>query len=148
MKILERGIVLTLMSLVFLGSIGVSVFEHLCSIEGQETAYFSPNNDPCETTPDSKKTSCCHEKSELSEVTTRIQKTKCCTEKISFYKISTENADKILKLKFSPNHQKDFLFIPEIFPTVFEKNIAFYAPDYPPLSSGKKIIIAYQVFRI
>jgi hypothetical protein len=144
---MQKLLVLTLIGLIFCGSVGVSVFAHLCSVDGLELSYFQPQEDSCK--PDLEEESCCHKKAPAAEKTS-IGSEKCCKESVSYYKISTENADKILKLKFQPKHAKAFLLFPEIFPAVFvkEEQIAYEAPPPPGKSSGREIIIAHQVFRI
>lgn len=149
MKKIQHLFVYFSIGLIFLGSIGVGVFSHLCSINGTETSFFKPIEDKCKQQVEVK--SCCHkpEKLATSNNLLKFEKEKCCSESFSYYKISTENADKILKLKFSPNHLKDYLIFQEVFPVVFDKEIqiALKKPD-PPCKSGREILIAFQVFRI
>ncbi|MGV3630435.1 MAG: hypothetical protein ACO1O6_04490 [Bacteroidota bacterium] len=147
MKKVQKILVLTLIGLIFCGSVGVSVFAHLCSVDGLEVSYFQPKDDSCK--PLVEEESCCHEEKAAAEKS-GFSSEKCCKESVSYYKISTENADKILKLKFEPKHAKAFLIFPEIFPSVFikEQQIAYEAPPPPGRSSGKEILIAHQVFRI
>lgn len=138
-----------LMGLIFSGSIGVTMFAHLCSIDGKEVSFFVPAEEKCKAKVEETE-SCCHAEVKKVEATkSHLEAEKCCTESVSFYKISTENADKILQLKFSAKHVNAFLFFPEIFPTIFEKErqIAQKFPD-PPSKSGKEKLIAFQVFRI
>lgn len=144
---MQKILVLTLVSLIFCGSVGVSVFAHLCSIDGLEVSYFQPVEESC--TPPVEQESCCHETTAPVEKN-GINSKKCCQESVSYYKISTENADKILKLKLQPKHINAFLLFPEIFPEVFvkEEQIAYEAPPPPGKSSGREILIAHQVFRI
>ncbi|MCE3295618.1 MAG: hypothetical protein K0R65_1332 [Crocinitomicaceae bacterium] len=149
MKKVQKLFVLTLIGLIFCGSVGVSVFAHLCSVDGLELSYFQPQEDKCKPAVEEK--SCCHEeKPAVEHKKSGIDSDKCCKESVSYYKISTENADKILKLKLQPNHAKVFLLFPEIFPSIFvkEEQIAYEAPPPPGKSSGREILIAHQVFRI
>lgn len=139
-----------MVSLIFAGTVGVSVFAHLCSIDGKEISYFTPAEDKC--APEPKEESCCHkeEKKTVAPTSTQVEGEKCCKEVASYYKISTENADKILKLKFSPKHANTFVLFPEIFPEIYvkEKFIAFHKYDPPLKPSGRDILIKNQVFRI
>lgn len=147
-KKMRNILVYFLIGLIFSGSVGISVFAHLCSINGQELSFFTPAEETCK--PQVEETeSCCHAEAKPKVTKSQVESEKCCTESVSFYKISTENADKILQLKFSPKHINAFLFFPEIFPSIFEKErqIAQKFPD-PPSKSGKEKLIAFQVFRI
>jgi hypothetical protein len=146
-KKLQKLFLFSLIGLVFVGSVGISVFGHLCSVNGEEISFFAPIEETCKPVVEEK--SCCHAPKEISKSENNFKAEKCCTESFSYYKISTENTDRILDLKFSPKYTNAFFFFPEIFPTVFEKEIqiAKYYPD-PPQKSGKEILIAFQVFRI
>lgn len=140
-----------LVSLIFAGTIGVSVFAHLCSVDGQELSYFAPAEDKC--APQPQEESCCHQNEETLDVSqddTKFEGGKCCKENISYYRISTENADKILQLKFSPKYVNSFVLFPEIFPGIYVKEelIAFHDSGPPEKPYGKDLLIRNQVFRI
>lgn len=129
-----------------MGSVGVGVFSHLCSVDGLEQSFFIPKEDKCLTVV--KEKSCCHKsdtKTESHELSTK----KCCSESLAIYKLNTENTDQILKLKFNKKYISIFQILPEILPSIFvkENQIAYTNPD-PPRSSGKEILIFKQVFRI
>lgn len=142
----RKSIVFVLISLVFTGSIGLAVFAHLCSVDGVELSYFTPAEDTCK--PESNDPCCAAEATHDSKE--KVEAEKCCTETASYYKISTENADKILQLKFLPKYTNAFVLFPEIFPGIYEKEqfIAYTNSDPPKSRSGKEILISHQVFRI
>lgn len=147
MKNFQKLFLYFLIVLVFTGSVGISVFGHFCSIDGQEFSYFVPKEDTCVTPLETE--SCCHKKNLESQKNQKIQEEKCCSETVSYFKISTENADEILKLKFTPKYTNAFLLFPEIFPSIYAKeNQIAQNQDGPPKKSGREILIAFQVFRI
>lgn len=146
---MQKALLLSLIGLIFCGSVGVSVFAHLCSVDGAEISYFHPIKESCKPQAE-EQTDCCHQEPPTKENNVRLQAEKCCREVVSYYKISTENADKILKLKLQSKHHNVFFLFPEIFPTVYDKEyqIAYESPDPPGKSSGREILITHQVFRI
>jgi hypothetical protein len=143
---IKKSIVFALIGLVFSGSVGLAVFAHLCSVDGVEISYFTPAPDAC--SPEELDPCCAAEQETDSKV--KLESEKCCTEIASYYKISTENADKILQLKFLPKYTNAFVLFPEIFPGIYEKEqfIAFTNTDPPNVLSGRDILISHQVFRI
>ncbi len=145
MKLLNKIILSLFLVLIFFGSIGVSVFEHFCSINGNEISYFAPLEDKCEK--ESIKQSCCSHKQ--NDISTVLKKEKCCSEQFSYIKLNTENHTEIVKLKNDIKFNKAFSYFSELFPIIYSKEefIAFVGGD-PPSKSGRQIIISNQVFRI
>jgi hypothetical protein len=144
-KLLNKIIVSFLITLIFFGTIGISVFEHFCSINGKEVSYFSPIEESCETEIVSN--SCCSHKKSTNSL--EFKKEKCCTEQFSYIKLNTENHSEILKLKENIKFLNAFSYFSELFPTIYSKEqYIAQIHDDPPKKSGKEIIILNQVFRI
>ncbi len=146
---IQKSILYSLITLIFVGSVGVSVFAHFCSIDGTDYSYFLKSEEKCapKTVELKQESSCCHEKETDSKIVFKTEK--CCKEEVSYYKLNTENYSKIIKLKEHVKYYKAFSYFSELFPTIFskEEQIA-QIESSPPTKSGKEIIIENQVFRI
>lgn len=147
MKLIKNSILYVLIFTVFVGSVGISVFAHFCSIKGAEYSYVIPLEDTCEKIE--VKSCCSHEEEVDNGDLEEVESEKCCKEEATYYKLNTENFSKILKLKNHVKHFNSFPFFSELFPTIFDKEdyIAFQE-DSPPWKKGKQILIENQVFRI
>lgn len=148
MKLLNKTILFIFIVLIFFGSIGISVFEHFCSIDGKEVSYFTPIEERCDIKSEIE-TCCSHKSTPLNFKKENFKKEKCCSEQFSYIKLNTENHSEILKLKENTKFLKAFSYFSELFPTIYSKEeyIAFCDVD-PPSSSGQELIIKYQNFRI
>lgn len=145
MKLLKNVFLFSFITLIFFGSVGISVFEHFCSVDGKEVSFFTKAEDKCELKQEQE--SCCAHKVENSS--DKFEKPACCSEDFSYIKLNTENHSEILKLKENTKFLKAFSYFSELFPTVYSKEeyIAFCDVD-PPSPSGQELIVKYQNFRI
>jgi hypothetical protein len=144
-KLLKNVFLFSFITLIFFGSVGISVFEHFCSIDGKEVSFFTKAEDKCEVKQE-KKSCCAHEDTDANE---NFEKPACCSEDFSYIKLNTENHSEILKLKENIKYYKAFSYFSELFPTVYYKEdyIAFCDVD-PPSPFGQELIVKYQNFRI
>lgn len=124
----------------FIGNIGISIYTHVCSEEGEFASFFVPDNSHCEK-----------KFSELPACCLKKQKKDCCHNETKVFKVQSDYSTSFLKLSFdSPSLVDEKHFFELDFNPTFssEESLAFSGTDPPPLLYGRKILIRNQVFRI
>ncbi len=128
----------------FVGSVGIHVFEHFCKVDGTEYSFFVPSAHSCE--PAKKIKSCCHEKVEKKS---HSFKENCCEEDLISFKITSNFIQKDFQnnqqLAVTSAHQ---LFIFEVNFMLRNKLVCDFPINRPPPKKGQEILILNQVFRI
>lgn len=143
--LLRRFLIFNLLLVLFIGTIGIPVFEHFCKIDGYEASYFISKNH-CEK--EKNVSTCCSENPTNDEYS--FVEEKCCEHSVSFYQISQLLSE---KEKSSVN-----LAFPQVqcieFPILFTKlsenrtNKTESHFDDPPPIQGREICILHQTFLI
>jgi hypothetical protein len=83
MKLFQKIVLLTGILMIFTLSVGISVFEHFCKIEGNKISLYVDSNH-CEEEKDP----CCNSHFEDENEHKYQLENHCCEEKISFYQLS------------------------------------------------------------
>lgn len=131
-----------LMVLLFAGHIGIPVYKHICSEDGEFTSFFIPNNSHCTGQEEENVPSCCSQETKKKD---------CCHNETKIYKLQTDYAVSFAKFEF-PNHE----FVASKYFDFSTINLVLKAPkttvvsmaNPPPLLYGKQLLIRHQVFRI
>lgn len=134
--------------LIFLGSIGVNVFEHFCHQDGTSVSFFVPHEHVCEPIVQ-EEPSCCHEAPEQVQAHCAQEfDSNCCSEAVSFYKISSDFG--LQKIAKQGVVIASLLPVMEFFHSAKQLAASYHCPPIqdPPPISGKQILIEHQVFRI
>jgi hypothetical protein len=128
----------------FVGSVGIHVFEHFCKVDGTDYSFFVPSEHSCK--PTKKISSCCHEETEKK---VDSFKDNCCEEDLISFQITSNF---ILK-DFQHNQQFAITSAPKLF--IFKENFTLKKElvctiplNHPPPKKGQELLILNQVFRI
>ena len=140
-----RSIIIFLFAVsLFVGSVGIHVFEHFCKVDGTEYSYFVPSVHSCK--PAKKISSCCHEEAEKKGDSF---KENCCEEDLISFKITSN----FIQKDFQHNQQIAFNSAHKLF--IFEQNfilkkelVCTIPINRPPPKKGREILISNQFFRI
>lgn len=132
-----------LISIVFIGTIGIRVFTHSCEEDGVFKTYFVQTNNHCE---DKKKElpPCCKKEKEEKD------KKDCCNDETEVFKL------KVDYVSFWNDFSFQSFVIPENRSFSFEKNVVPFEKqtlqssnsDPPPKLCGRKILLKKQVLII
>lgn len=130
--------------MLFVGNIGVNVFQHICKEDGVMTSYFvKTGDDHCENKREihQHQKSCCSSEKE-------DKKKDCCNDQTEFFKIDLDFFnDPSISIPTA-----SLVFIPSNYVFVFnETQKEYYTTNYikpPPSNSGRDILIKHQVFII
>jgi len=128
----------------FVGSAGIHVFEHFCTIEGTEYSFFIPSKHSCK--PTKKISNCCHEDSEKQ---VDSFKENCCEEDLISFQITSNFIQKDFqhKQQIAFNSSYKLFFFEHNF-TLKKELLCILPTDPPPPKKGREILISNQVFRI
>ncbi|HSI91690.1 MAG TPA: hypothetical protein VK927_11270 [Adhaeribacter sp.] len=137
--LLKRSVSLWLSLAVLLGSVGLTVSQHICLTSGKVMVSFEQKEDPC--TKGHGQTDC-----EIPDGQLAFKK-KCCEFKLDLHKLEQAAQLKLTQLSFvwiAP----DITFSP-VFPTVSQtrQEVFLYANSSPPLY-GKDLLYSLHVLRV
>lgn len=97
MIFIQRSISLIVIAFLFIGTVGVNVFEHICKKDGVSISYvLNSGEDQCGNHHDqheeeAKKTSCCHKKESNNDKG-------CCSDDVEYFKLKVDTS--------TPNNEK------------------------------------------
>lgn len=88
MQFFKKAFIVSFIGILFVGTVGVQIFEHACAINGTDRHLFVEENGSC-SIEDSEKPCCKADKQSFSteKETQRIQEKPCCETANYFYKI-------------------------------------------------------------
>ena len=151
MKLLKNSLIFCIIIVSFIGTIGVSVFQHSCSEDGVFTAYFINTNTHCEVTETVEELpTCCQKEQKKAFSSKQAIKEDCCNDEVSYFKVSLDyystfeikiNALTAL-FKHSDFSLKNTTALSDLY------TYSNYEDPPPKLKSGKELLIAHQIFRI
>ena len=136
--LLKRSVCLWLSLAVLIGSVGLTVSEHICLTSGKVLLSFHQKEDPCTKHG---KTDCEKPGSEP------VVKKKCCEFKLDQHKLELASQVKFKQLSFVW-HAPQFNFAP-VYATVFQTQQATlqYTNSSPPLY-GKDLLFSLHLLRV
>lgn len=144
MKQLRSCVILFFAVSLFIGSVGIHVFEHFCKVDGTDYSFFVPSDHACK--PTKKVKSCCHENAEKQS---HSFKDNCCEEDLISFKITSNFIQKDFQ------HNQQYIAIQAQKPFNFAANfnlkkelVCTFPVKRPPPKKGQEILILNQVFRI
>lgn len=88
--------VFLLVTVVLLGSIGVTAFKHVCSKNGASISYFIPVSHHCKDEKKiavDKKISCCKNNSVFSKSEVTIEKKPCCSNAVDYIYLDSDRTN-------------------------------------------------------
>lgn len=143
MKIAQSVILLSLLSVFFLGNIGVNVFKHICEEDGVSISYIvNRGEEHCGShEKHAELPPCCHADKEKA-------KDDCCDDEVYYYKLQVD-AEQIAVFDFQL--LGTLVELPGIFYAEYtplsEECIVSNFEDPPPIS-GKDILLFKQVWNL
>ena len=137
-SLLKRSVCLWLSLVVLLGSVGLTVSEHICLTSGKILLSFQQKEDPCTK----------HAKSDCEKPSSELAfKKKCCEFKLDQHKLEQAAQQKLTQFAFVwVLPQSTFL---PVFPTVLqtEQQVLTYTNSSPPLY-GKDLLYSLHLLRV
>ena len=136
--LLKRSVALWLSFAVLLGSVGLTVSQHICLTSGKVMLSYQQKEDPCTK----------HAKSDCEKPGAGLAfKKKCCEFKLDQHKLEQAAQQKFAQFTFvwiAP----DLTFSP-VFPTVLrtEQQVLTYSNSSPPLY-GKDLLYSLHILRV
>lgn len=143
--LLRRFLIFNLLMVLFIGTIGIPVFEHFCKIDGYEASFFVSKNH-CEK---EKNVSVCCSENPSNEENSSLEE-KCCEHSVSFYQISQLLSEKEKSTLTKIFTQVPFLETPIFLLPVSENLTTHNASHFedPPPIQGRDMCILFQTFLI
>jgi hypothetical protein len=144
-KIFRSISILFFAVVLFIGTVGIHIFEHFCQVDGADYSFYLPPSHACATETES--ASCCYEKPQRN---TPIVEKNCCNEALTSYQLNADftqhtSAQEIILLP------ANVLLVTNYLPTneIIDDCPSFYKHlRRPPPKKGQEILILHQVFRI
>jgi len=137
-SLLKRSVCLWLSLLVLLGSVGLTVSEHICLTSGKVLLSYQQKEDPCAK----------HAKSACEKPAPELAfKKKCCEFKLDQHKLEQAAHQKLTHFAFTWITPQS-TFSP-VFPTVLqtEQQVLTYTNSSPPLY-GKDLLYSLHLLRV
>ena len=137
-SLLKRSVCLWLSLVVLLGSVGLTVSEHICLTSGKVLLSYQQKEDPCAK----------HAKSECEKPSSELAfKKKCCEFKLDQHKLEQAAQQKLTQFAFTWITPQS-TFSP-VFPTVLqtEQQVLTYTNSSPPLY-GKDLLYSLHLLRV
>jgi hypothetical protein len=151
MKLLKNSLIFCLIIVSFIGTIGVSVFQHSCNEDGVFTAYFINTNTHCKVTETVEELpTCCQKEQKKAFSSKQAIKDDCCNDEVSYFKVSLDYYS-TFNLKITAKNTLSLLSIPEFkrANSISTIQTSLHYEDPPPLlKSGREILLNKQVFRL
>ena len=151
MKLLKNSLIFCLIIVSFIGTIGISVFQHSCSEDGVFIAYFINTNTHCEVTETVEELpTCCQKEQKKTFSSKQAIKKDCCNDEVSYFKVSLDYYS-TFNLKITAKNTVSLLSIPEWKRVNSNSTISTslrYEDPPPLLKSGREILLNKQVFRL
>ena len=128
----------------FVGSVGIKVFEHFCKVDGTDYSFFVPSEHSCK--PTKKISSCCHEEAEKQ---VDSFKENCCEEDLISFQITSNFIQKDFQQyqQIALNSAHRSFFFEQNF-NLKKELVCTFPINRPPPKKGREILISNQVFRI
>ena len=136
--LLKRSVCLWLSFAVLLGSVGLTVSEHICLTSGKVLLSYQQKEDPCSK----------HAKSDCEKPGPElVLKKKCCEFKLDQHKLELASQVKFTQFSFAWVAQQ-ITFSP-VFPTVLQtdQEVFHYTNSSPPLY-GKDLLYSLHILRV
>jgi hypothetical protein len=143
MKFAQSAILISLLTVFFLGNIGVNVFKHICEEDGVSVSYlFNQGEEHCdEHAHKNDLPPCCQASDDQEE-------DDCCDDEVYYYKLQV---DAELQADYSFHLAAITAEVPEIYgeerPVTSERTTHCTFEDPPPLS-GRDILRLKQVWNL
>lgn len=139
---------LTAVLFLFLGSVGVSVFSHICEEDGVNVSYFVPDEEVCGGHS--------HEEHTSAQEACPIEDNCCCDEEESSGCCSTSTELVKVDLDYFHNSLNKAIFIPtesialiwKVEEIIVLPNVFCASGSDPPPKLGKELLIANQQWLI
>lgn len=134
----KRSLALWLSFAVLLGSVGLTVSEHICLTSGKVLLSYQQKEDPCSK----------HAKSDCEKPTPELAlKKKCCAFKLDQHKLEQAAQQKLTQFTFTWI-APEITFSP-VFPSVLqtEQAVYQYTNSSPPLY-GKDLLYSLHILRV
>jgi hypothetical protein len=131
----------------FVGNIGIRVFTHSCSEDGNFRSYFIENQSHCSDDKVEKTLPTCCQKA-LKTDCTEVLKEDCCSDEVDVFKIALDyfSWEKISPQIAELQYDQYFLFETiELLPKSMHQEV-FYDP--PPKPAGKQLLHRICAYRI
>lgn len=144
MKYFRTIFILGLLSLLFVGNIGVNVFKHICKEDGVTVSYLVDRGEECCADESNEKNvpSCCHSNEEEE------QDDDCCSHEVLYFKMHVDAEQHFLpNFSFCAEAELPVEIARGVSPEYAEQEVA-QGYITPPPPNGRDILLLKQVWLI
>lgn len=150
MRWYKQVMLLFFTAVLFAGTVGINVFFHFCSVNGNQLSYFVPTEHTCfQEEPSQAEVSGCCQTKHTQESKYQI-KSDCCKNDVKSYKVSDsfqQTAYLILPV-FVQSHFPSITDFIQLSAGVIKNELVHQLYQRPPPIQGTELLIRHQVFRI